>query len=80
MQINKGDIIKVNVPEGERFGIVIDCANAYGAIDMLYLNIAGSSFLDSVIVDDHQPIEILGHISNDVIRSTVLCRNPESLN
>lgn len=79
-QVKKGNIIKLQAEDGERFGLIVDFADAYGATDILYMNIAGSTFLDSTIIDDRQPIEVLGHISNDVIRSTVLCRNPESLN
>ena len=79
--VNKGDIIKVEAEDGERFGIVVDFADAYGATDILYMNIAGSTFLDSTIVDDRQQINVVGHLEPDVLnKARVVCRNPGSLN
>ena len=78
--LEKGNIIRVNAPDGERFGIVVDFADAYGATDILYINVAGRTFLDSAIIEDHEAINVVGHIDGAVIRRTVLCNNPQSIN
>lgn len=79
--LQKGNIIKVEAPEGERFGVVIDYADAYGATDVLYLNIAGSTFFDSTIVDDSAVIPVIGHLDPTLLQQAKMSwKNPGSLN